>query len=122
MRRSIFPRRGIAYLMHQVAGRRSQPPHCTCDLRSVTCDLLLLLRWCGAGLLGPILRAPLLAVGDALSVECAAHNVVAHTGQILNAAAADQHYRVLLQVVALARDVGRNLNAIAQPDAGDLAE
>ena len=59
---------------------------------------------------------------DALGVEHAADDVVAHAGQVLHAAAADQHHRVLLQVVALARDVARHLDPVGQADARHLAQ
>src|SRR3954471_17713720 len=49
------------------------------------------------GRLGAVLGAGLLAVLDALRVERAAHDVVAHARQVLDAAAADQHHGVLLQ-------------------------
>src|SRR5882724_3876535 len=52
------------------------------------------------GPLGPIFRAPLLAVRDACGIERAAHHVIADAGEVLYAASADQHNRVLLQVVA----------------------
>src|SRR5205085_8842051 len=52
------------------------------------------------GRLGAVFGAALLAVLHALRIERAAHDVVAHAGQVLHAAAADQHHRVLLQVVA----------------------
>src|ERR1700747_3189491 len=52
--------------------------------------------------LGAVLGAPLLALADAGTVERAAHGVIAHTREILDAPAADQHHRVLLQVVPLA--------------------
>src|SRR5579864_3907105 len=52
--------------------------------------------------LGAVLRAALLTLADAGAVERAAHGVIAHPWQILHAAAADQHHRVLLQVVAFA--------------------
>src|SRR5512135_2458009 len=52
------------------------------------------------GHLGAVLRARLLAVLHALRIERAAHDVVAHARQVLDAAAADQHHRVLLQVMA----------------------
>src|SRR5262245_61374942 len=48
-------------------------------------------------LLGPlrsVLGAPLLPVGHALRVEHAADDVIADTGQVLDAAAADHHHRV----------------------------
>src|SRR5262249_3583593 len=41
---------------------------------------------------------------------------------ILDAAAANQHERVLLQVVADARNVGRDLDAVGEADTGDLAQ
>ena len=59
---------------------------------------------------------------DAGGVQRAADDVVAHARQVLHAAAADQHHRVLLQVVALAGDVGRDLHAVGQPHARDLAQ
>src|SRR5213082_2725534 len=52
-----------------------------------------------------VLRTTLLTVLDALGIEDAAEDVVAHAGQILDAAAADHHDRVLLQVMTLTRNV-----------------
>ena len=75
-----------------------------------------------ARLLGAVLRARLLAVGDAARVERGADDLVAEARQVLDAAAADEHDRVLLQVVALAGDVGADLHAVRQPDARDLPE
>src|SRR5215813_13018426 len=51
-------------------------------------------------LLRAIAAAGLLAVAHALGVQGAADDLVAHAGQVANAPAADQHDRVLLQVVA----------------------
>src|SRR5512142_2615780 len=53
-----------------------------------------------------VLRASLLPVVDARRVEGATDDVVANARQVLDPAAADEHDRVLLQVVALARNVG----------------
>ena len=64
----------------------------------------------------------LLALADAGTVERAAHRVVAHAGQILDAAAADEHHRVLLQVVAFATDVAGHFVAIRQAYAADLTK
>src|SRR5579875_844152 len=77
-----------------------------------------------AGLLGldAVLRAGLLAVAHAGGVQRAANHLVAEARQILDAAAAHEHDRVLLQVVALAGDVGANLHAVGQPHASDLAQ
>src|SRR5579885_210285 len=55
--------------------------------------------------LGAVFRAALAAILHALGVERAADDVVAHAGQVLDAAAADQHHRVFLEIVALAGDV-----------------
>src|SRR3712207_428351 len=97
-------------------------------------------RWTGSGSIGRIvaaarrgvaspslrlhavLRAGLLAVRDAGGVERPADDLVAHARQVLDAAAAHEHHGVLLQVVALARDVGRDLDAARDPDARDLAQ
>src|SRR5829696_1467396 len=73
-------------------------------------------------LLRAVTAAGLLAVLHALGVERAADDLVADTGQVLHPAAADEHDRVLLEVVADARDVRRDLDAARQAHAGDLAE
>src|SRR6266498_395594 len=72
--------------------------------------------------LGAVARAGLLAVADALRVEGAADDLVANARQVLHAAAAHQHDGVLLQVVAHAGDVRRDLDAAGQPHAADLAQ
>src|SRR5690606_9420569 len=79
---------------------------------------------CSSGLraLGAVLGTRLLALGDAGGVERAAHGVVTHARQVLDATAADQHHAVLLQVVALAADVRDHLVAIGQAHLGHLAK
>src|SRR5215211_7423599 len=72
--------------------------------------------------LGAVARAGLLAVADALGVEHAADDLVADAGQVLDAAAAHQHDRVLLQVVADAGDVRGDLDPAVQPHPADLAQ
>ena len=84
-------------------------------------------NWPGASLLllgplGAVLGPALAPIIDAGGVLRAADDVVAHAGQVLHAAAAHEHDAVLLQVVALAGDVGRDLDAVGQPHAGDLAQ
>src|SRR5678815_4871648 len=59
---------------------------------------------------------------DALQVERAANDVVSNARQVLDAAAADQHDAVLLQVVAFATDVRNDLEAVRQAHLGDLAQ
>src|SRR3954447_15943844 len=70
--------------------------------------------------LDAVLRAGLLAVGHAGRVERPAHDLVAHARQVLHSAAAHEHHRVLLQVVALARDVGGDLHPVGEPHPGHL--
>src|SRR6516165_1521021 len=72
--------------------------------------------------LGAVLGPALLAVLDALRVEHAAQDVIAHTGQVLDAAAADHDDRVLLQIVTLARDVADHLEAVGEAYLRDLAQ
>src|SRR5882672_697079 len=76
----------------------------------------------GLGLLRAVLGAALLAILHALSVEAPAHDVVAHPGQVFHAAAADEHHRVLLQVVTFSADVADHLEAVGEPHLGDLAQ
>src|SRR5688572_18645639 len=70
---------------------------------------------------GAIFGATLLAVLHALRVERTAHDVVAHAGKVLDASAADQHHRVLLEVMALAADIADHLEAVGEADFGHLA-
>ena len=72
--------------------------------------------------LGAVTAAGLLAVLDAGGIEGAADDLVADAREVADTAAADEHDRVLLEVVAFARDVGRDLDARVQADTGDLAE
>src|SRR5690606_349166 len=73
-------------------------------------------------LLGAVATACLLAVLHTLGVERAADDLVAHTRQVLHTTATHQHHGVLLQVVALARDVGGDLDLGGQLHACDLAK
>src|ERR1700731_2488264 len=59
--------------------------------------------------LGTVFRTALLAVLHALGVEHAAQDVVAHARQVLDTTATDHHHRVLLQIVALTRNVADDL-------------
>src|ERR687884_1698976 len=99
--------RGDWYTGSATSGRRGAGP-----LRGMSA--LLLLR--------AVPAASLLAVADTLGVERAADDLVADARQVLHAAAAHEHHRVLLQVVALARDVDRDLHPVREPHAGHLAQ
>src|SRR5512137_231852 len=72
--------------------------------------------------LGAVLRAALLAALDADRVEGAANDVVADAGEVLHAAATDEHHRVLLEVVPHARDVAGDLEPVREADARHLAK
>src|SRR5690606_5437586 len=76
----------------------------------------------GLRALGAVLGTRLLALGDAGGVERAAHGVVTHAGQVLDATAADQHHAVFLQVVAFAADVRNDFVPVGQAHLGDLAQ
>src|SRR6187551_2381355 len=73
-------------------------------------------------LLGAVAATGLVALADAGGVEGAADDLVADAGQVLHPAAADEDDGVLLQVVALAGDVGGDLHPVGQPHTGDLAQ
>src|SRR5258708_31219697 len=73
-------------------------------------------------LLGAVTAAGLLAVADALGVQGAADSLAAHGGKVRHPPAADQHDGVLLEVVAHAGDVGRDLDVAGEPHPRHLAE
>src|SRR4051794_39195771 len=72
--------------------------------------------------LDAVLRPRLLAVGHTSGVEGSADDLVAHARKVLDAPAAHEHHGVLLQVVALAGDVGGDLHPVGQAHTGDLAK
>src|SRR5688500_1326225 len=81
--------------------------------------------WRGAGplrgmsallLLRAVAAASLLAVADALRVKRATDDLVSDAREVLHPTTTHEHDRVLLQVVAHARDVGRDLEPAHQPD------
>src|SRR5271165_5673060 len=78
----------------------------------------------GRGLLalGAVLGAGLLPLGNALAVEHAPNNMVAHAGQVADAAAAHQDDRVFLEVMPFATDIGRDLLAVGETYPRHLAE
>ena len=73
------------------------------------------------GTLGTVLAAALGAAFNTGGVEGAADDVIAYTGKVFHTATAYHDDRVLLQVVALARDIGVNLLAVGQADTSNLA-
>src|SRR5881396_1120290 len=69
---------------------------------------------------GAVLGTALLAVGHAGRVERGADDLVPDARQVLDATASNEDDGVLLEIVALARDVGRDLHLVRQADARDL--
>src|SRR5258706_358819 len=86
----------------------------TTRLRGMDLSLLRALR----AVFRPTLHPPL----HADRVERAADDVIAHAREILDAAAANEHQRVLLEVVTDARNVGRHFDAVGEAHARDLAK
>ena len=78
---------------------------------------LLLLRALRA-VLGTALHTAL----HALRIQSAADDVVTHTGEVLDTAAADHDHRVLLQRMTDTGNVGGDLVAVGQADTGDLTQ
>src|SRR3954453_14272683 len=75
-----------------------------------------------AFLLRAVAAASLLAVADTGGVERAPDDLVTNAGEVFHTAAAHEHDRVLLQVVALTGDVGGDLHAAGEADTGHLAQ
>src|SRR5262249_28822526 len=93
-------------------------------LRYLPSLALSLLAVLGAGLLAEAvaLLGTRIDGHGRLAIQDAADNVIADARQVADTAAAHQHDRVLLQVVAFAGDVGGDFLAIGQADAGHLAQ
>ncbi len=74
------------------------------------------------GALGAVAGAGTLAVLHGRAVVRTANDLVTHAGEVAHTTATDEHDGVLLEVVALAGDVGRNFDAIDEAHTGDLAQ
>src|SRR5512143_2661283 len=74
------------------------------------------------GTLGTVLGSALLAVFHTRRVQASPDNMIADTGQVLDAAAANHDHRGLLELVAFAGAVGCDLDAVRQANARDLAQ
>src|SRR5260221_13600775 len=74
------------------------------------------------GFLRAVLGPALFTVLDALGVEAAAHDVVAHPREALHPASTDQHHRVLLQIVPFPADVADDLEPVGEAHLCDLAQ
>jgi hypothetical protein len=74
------------------------------------------------GALGAIAGAGLGALLDGSAVEGTTDDLVADTGEVLDTAATEQNHGVLLEVVALTRDVSGDFHAVDQADTADLTK
>src|SRR6056297_1208093 len=74
------------------------------------------------GFFRPVTAAGLFPVVDAQGVAGAANHLVANTGKVAYPTTTHQHDRVLLEVVAFARDVDGDFLAAAEPHAGDFPQ
>ena len=66
------------------------------------------------GALCAVLGTGLHTAGHTLGIQRTTNDVVTDAGQVLDTAAADHDHRVLLQVVALTRDVSSNFDTVSQ--------
>jgi hypothetical protein len=69
-----------------------------------------------------VLGATLPTIRDTLRIEGTANDVVANTGKVFDTTTANEHGRVLLEVVAFTGDVGGDLHSVCQTNTGDLTE
>ena len=74
------------------------------DLRSFRLSLRFLIS---------VFTAALAAFLYTTGIQRSANDVITNAGQIFNTTAADQYYRVLLQVMPFTRNVGSDLNTVA---------
>src|SRR6266850_5156495 len=72
--------------------------------------------------LGAVFRTALTTILDALGIEGAADDVITHSRKVFDPASANQHHRMLLQVVTLAGNVARYLVAVGEANPRDLPQ
>src|SRR5204862_6770491 len=109
-----IPSRALRYVLYEASAPSS---------RLLTADALTISQF--RNLVRPlrsIRRSPLLAIGNPDRVECSANHVITHTRKIFYAATADQHNRVLLQVVPDTGNIGRDFNPVGQPHTRHFAQ
>ena len=67
-------------------------------------------------LFGAVLGSPFFSVLDTDGIKSTAHDMVTHTGKVLDAPPPDQYDRVLLKIVPDTGDISNHFNAGGQPD------
>jgi hypothetical protein len=73
-------------------------------------------------LLGTVLRTALLALSDALEVQCTTDDVVTDTRKVRYTTTTNQHDGVFLKVVAFTTDICPDFLLVCQADTSDLTE
>ena len=114
----IAPR--LCLRQSRVSGASCGCAACACALSPASPDAhatSLLLRTLRA-----VEGAALHALGNASSIESAADDVVTYAREIADLAAADQHNRVLLQVVADTRDVAGTFDVVRQTNTRNFTQ
>src|SRR5579872_4838674 len=109
-------------LLYQIASVDGVSGNLSTSYESLAWHSAILLLLCGLGPFCAVFRARLLAVLDASGIECPANNVISYSPQILDAAAAHKHDRVLLQIVADAWNVRGHFGGIRQTRARHFAQ
>src|SRR5271170_2046176 len=84
------------------------------EIASPACGLLPSLR--------SIFAARAFSSFDAQCVQSSTDDVITNTRQIAHPSAADQHDAVFLKIVLFARNIRRDLPAIAEPHTGDFPQ
>lgn len=69
-----------------------------------------------------VFASPSFPILDPTGIELAADNVISHTRQVFDSAAADEHDRVFLQIVSNARNIGYDFMAVGQSNLGNLSD
>jgi hypothetical protein len=72
--------------------------------------------------LGAVLRAALSTVRYAHRVEDPTNNMITNTGKVLYTTAANEHDRVLLEVVTFTGNIGGNLHTVRQAYTSNLTK
>lgn len=71
---------------------------------------------------GTVFGTGTLPIRYAGRIQRSPDDMITHAGQILNAAAADQHDRVLLEIMTFPGNIRCDLHAVRQSDPGDFAQ
>ena len=74
------------------------------------------------GFLRAVFGAALFTISDALSIERSANSMITNTRKIFHTASADQNDRVLLKIVADARNVGSDFVTIRQTNTANFTK